>query len=73
MFILMQRTDAEPILCICILLLLLEADSDSHTDSYTMQDFSTGSDSDSDILIEMYVIGTEISPWDADPSLKWVQ
>ena len=38
-----------------------------------MQNFSTGSDSDSDPLIEMYVIGTEICPWDRDPSLKWVQ
>ena len=38
-----------------------------------MQDFSTGSDSDSDPLIEMYGIGTEICPWDGDPSLKWVQ
>ena len=31
-----------------------------------MQDFSTGSDSDSDPLIEMYGIGTEICPWDGD-------
>ena len=42
-------------------------------DSCTMQDFSTGSDSDSDPLIEMYGIGMEICPWDGDPSLKWVQ
>ena len=48
-------------------------DSDSDTDSCTMQDFSIGSDTDSDSLIEMYVIGTEICPWDRDVSLKWVQ
>ena len=35
--------------------------------------FSMGSDSDSDPLIEMYVIGTEICPWDRDTSLKWVR
>ena len=29
-------------------------------DSYTMQDFSIGSDSDSGPLIEMYVLGMEI-------------
>ena len=34
--------------------------------------FSTGLDSDSDTLIGMYVIGTEICHWDGDPSLKWV-
>ena len=45
-------------------------DSDSDTNSCTMQDFSIGSDSDSDPLIEMNVIGTEICPWDGDPSLK---
>ena len=38
-----------------------------------MQDFSIGLDSDSDPLIEMYVIGTEICPRDGDLSLKWVQ
>ena len=38
-----------------------------------MQDFSIGSDWESDPLIEMYVIGTEICPWGRDPSLKWVQ
>ena len=43
-------------------LLDLDSDSDSDTDSCTMQDFSIGSDSDSDPLIEMYVIGTEICP-----------
>ena len=32
-----------------------DSDLDSHTDSYTMQDFSIGSDLDSDPLIEMYV------------------
>ena len=48
-------------------------DSYSDTDSCSMQDFSTGSDLDSDLLIEMYVIGMEICPWDGDPSLKWVQ
>ena len=37
---------------------------DSDSDSSTMPDFSTGSDSDSDPLIEMYGIGTEICPWD---------
>ena len=34
---------------------------------------SIGLDLDSDPLIEMYVIGTEVSPWDGDPFLKWVQ
>ena len=29
------------------------------TNSYTMQDFSIGSDSDSDPMIEMYIVGTE--------------
>ena len=38
-----------------------------------MQDYSVGSDSDSDPLIEMYVIGMEICAWDRDLSLKWVQ
>ena len=53
-------------LCHCVscygLFPLPEADSDpdTETDSCTMQDFSTGLDSDSDPLIEMYVIGTEI-------------
>ena len=51
----------------------LDSDSDLDTDSCTMQDFSTGSDSDPDPLIEMYVIGTEICSLDRDPSLKWVQ
>ena len=40
----------------------LDSDSDSDTDSCTVQDFSIGSDLDSDPLIEMYVIGTEIYP-----------
>ena len=35
-----------------------------------MQDFSIGSDLDSDPLIEMYVIGIDICPWDRDPYLK---
>ena len=35
-----------------------------------MQDFSIGSDSDSDPLIEMYVIGMEICHWNRDPSLN---
>ena len=39
-----------------------DSDSDSATDSCTMQDFSIGSDSDSDPLIEMYVIGMKICP-----------
>ena len=38
-----------------------------------MHDFSTGSDSESDPLIEMFVTGTEICPWDRDSSLKLVQ
>ena len=50
-----------------------DSDLDSDTESCTMQDFSIGLDLDSDPLIEMYVIGTEICPWDGDPSLKWVQ
>ena len=41
-------------------------DSDSDTDSCTMQDLSICLDLDSDPLIEMYVIGMEISPWDRD-------
>ena len=40
-------------------------------DSYTMQDFSIGSDSDSDPLIEIHVVGMEICPWNRDLSLKW--
>ena len=43
-----------------------DSDSDSNTDSCTMQNFSTGSDSDSEPLIEMYVRGTEVCPWDRD-------
>ena len=35
-----------------------------------MQDFFIGSGSDSDPMIEMYVMGTEICPWDRDLSLK---
>ena len=35
-------------------------DSDSDMDSYTMQDFSIGSDSDSVPVIEMYVLDMEI-------------
>ena len=31
-----------------------------------MQEFSTGSDLDSDPLIQMYGIGMEICPWDGD-------
>ena len=42
-------------------------------DSCTMQKFHIGSDSDSDPLIEMYVVGIEICPWDREMSLKWVQ
>ena len=51
---------------------LLDSDSDSNSDteSCTMQDFTIGSDSDSDPLTEMYVIGTEICLWDGDLSLK---
>ena len=41
---------------------LPDTDSASDTESCTMQDFFIGSDSDSDPLIEMYVIGTEICP-----------
>ena len=44
-----------------------DSDSDADTDSCTMQDFSIGSDSDSDPMIEMYVIGTR------DLCLNWVQ
>ena len=40
----------------------LDSDSDSDTDYCTMQDFSIGSDSDSDPLIQMHVKGTEICP-----------
>ena len=46
---------------------LPDSDSDSDTDSCTMQDFSIGSDSDSDPLIEMYVIGTVLI-WERDPN-----
>ena len=54
----------------------LGSDSNSDTDSYTMQIFpliqiQIGSDSDN--LIEVYVIQTEICPQDRDLSLKWVQ
>ena len=41
---------------------LPDSDLNSDTDSCTTQDFSIGSDSDSDPLIEMYVIRTEICP-----------
>ena len=41
---------------------LADSDSDSDTDSCTMQNFSSGSDLDSDPLIEMYIIGMEICP-----------
>ena len=34
----------------------------SNSDSCAMQKFHIGSDSDSDPLIEMYVVGTEICP-----------
>ena len=40
---------------------LADPDSDPYSD-YTMQKFHIGSDSDSDPLIEMYVVGTEICP-----------
>ena len=46
------------------------SDSYSDTDFCTMQDVSIGSDSDSDPLIEMYVIGMEICHWNRDPSLN---
>ena len=39
-----------------------DSDSDLHMDSYTMQDFSIGSDLDSDPLIEMYLLAMEICP-----------
>ena len=39
-----------------------DSDSDSDMDSCTKQEFSIGSDLDSDHLIEMYVIVTEICP-----------
>ena len=48
----------------------MDSDSDSDLDYCTMQDFSTGSDSYSDPLIQMYGIGIEICPSDGDPSLK---
>ena len=38
-----------------------------------MQKFHIGSDSDSDPLIEMYVVGAEICLLERDLSLKWVQ
>ena len=43
---------------------LADPDSDpySDSDSCTMQKFHIGSDSDSDHLTEMYVVGTEICP-----------
>ena len=49
-----------------------ESDSgpDSETDTYTMQNFSTGLDFDTDPLIKMNVIGMEICPWDRYLSLK---
>ena len=52
-----------------------DPDSDPYSDSdfCTMQKFHIGSDSDSDPLIEMYVVGTKICPWDRDMSPKWVQ
>ena len=50
-----------------------DSDSDSVMDSCTMQDFSICSYSDSDPLIEIYVVGMEICPWNRDLSLKWVQ
>ena len=40
-----------------------DLDSDLDMDSCTMQHFSIGSDSDSDPLVEMHVIETEICPW----------
>ena len=45
---------------------LPDPDSDpySNSDSCTMQKFHIGSDPDSDPLIEMYGIGTEICPQD---------
>ena len=43
---------------------LVDPDSDPYwdSDSCTVQKFHIGSDSDSDPLIEMYVVGTEICP-----------
>ena len=43
---------------------LADPDSDPYSDfdSCTMQKFHIGSDSDSDPLIEIYVVGTEICP-----------
>ena len=43
---------------------LPDSDSDTYSDSdsCTMQKFHIGSDPDSGLLIEMYVIGTEICP-----------
>ena len=40
----------------------MDLDSDTDTDSSTMQDFFIGSDSDSESLIEIYVIGTDLRP-----------
>ena len=54
---------------------LPDPDSDpfSDSDSCTMQKFHIGSDPDSDPLIEMYGIGTDICSQDRYLSLKWVQ
>ena len=54
---------------------LPDPDSDpySDSDSCTMQKFHIGSDPDSEPLIEMYGIGTDICPQDGYLSLKWVQ
>ena len=52
---------------------LPDSDSDSDSDSCTMQKFHIGSDPDSDPLIEVHGIGTDICPWDGHLSLKWVQ
>ena len=55
-----------------------DSDSDADTESCTMQDFSIGSDSDSDPLIEMYVnrekrsvpkLGS-VPIWERDPNLS---
>ena len=52
---------------------LPDSDSDSDSDSCTMQKFHIGSDLDSDPLIKVYGIGTDICPWDGYLSLKLVQ
>ena len=54
---------------------LPDPDSDhySDSDSCTMQKFHIGLDPDSDPLIDMYGIGTDICPQDGYLSLKWVQ